>query len=175
MAAPRLIWAGEDTDVTDGPGDFSEFVKLRSDRLLHFAFWMTGHWEDAKDVVQESLAKAYLAWARIEQPDAYVHRLVVNSARSRYRARQREVLVGEPPDVAIADPDLEALAARAELAGALSRLPRRQRSVVVLRCCFDMSVADVAGLLNCSPGTVKSQLSKGLAKLGRDAELGGTT
>src|SRR5215472_3827883 len=84
---PRALTGGEDTYVTDGPGDFTEFVKLRSDRLLHFAFWMTGNWEEAKDVVQESLARAYFAWARIEQPDAYLHRLVVNSARTAYRAR----------------------------------------------------------------------------------------
>jgi RNA polymerase sigma-70 factor (sigma-E family) len=155
-----------------GPGDFKEFVQLRSDKLLHFAFWMTGNWEDAKDAVQESLAKAYLVWERVRQPDAYVHRLVINSARNSYRARRREVLVADPPEFSVADSGLEAIAARAVLVGALRRLPRRQRAVVVLRCCLDLSVADVASLLHCSTGTVKSQLSKGLAKLGQDPELG---
>ena len=155
-----------------GPGDFTEFVRLRSDRLVHFAFWMTGNWEDAKDAVQEALAKAYLVWARIEQPDAYLHRLVINAARSSYRARRREVLVADPPDAATAS-DPEAVAARMALAGALRRLPRRQRAAVVLRYCLDLPVAEVAGLLACSAGTVKSQSSKGLAKLGQDPEVGG--
>jgi RNA polymerase sigma-70 factor (sigma-E family) len=157
-----------------GPGDFKEFVRLRSDKLLHFALWMTGNWEDAQDAVQESLAKAYLAWPRIEQPDAYVHRLVVNSVRGGYRSRRREILVADPPDSAIADSGLEAITARTVLAAALRRLPRRQRAVVVLRCCLDLPVAEVAGLLHCSTGTVKSQLSKGLEKLGQDPDLAGT-
>jgi RNA polymerase sigma factor (sigma-70 family) len=59
------------------------------------------------------------------------------------------------------------------LAGALRRLPRRQRAAVVLRYCLDLSVAEVASLLACSAGTVKSQSSKGLARLGQDPELGG--
>ena len=156
-----------------GPGDFTEFVRLRSDRLVHVAFWMTGNWEDAKDAVQEALARAYLVWARIERPDAYLHRLVINAARSSYRARRREVLVADPPDAALDDSGPEAVAARMALAGALRRLPRRQRAAVVLRYCLDLPVAEVAGLLACSAGTVKSQSSKGLVKLGRDPELGG--
>lgn len=156
-----------------GPADFKEFVRLRSDKLLHFAFWMTGNWEDAKDAVQESLAKAYVVWARIEHPDAYVHRLVINSIRSSYRARRRELLVADPPDFGLADSGLEAIAARTDLVGALRRLPRRQRAVVVLRCCLDVPVTEVAAMMHCSAGTVKSQLSKGLAKLGQDPALGG--
>jgi RNA polymerase sigma factor (sigma-70 family) len=65
----------------------------------------------------------------------------------------------------------DAIAARTVLAAALRRLPRRQRAVVVLRCCLDLSVADAASLLHCSSGTVKSQWSKGLAKLGQDPAL----
>ena len=155
-----------------GPGDFKEFVQLRSDKLLHFAFWMTGNWDDAKDAVQESLARAHRAWARVEQPDAYVHRLVINSIRRNYRARRRELLVADPPDFALVDSGLQALTARTALAGALRRLPRRQRAVVVLRYCLDLPVADVANLLQCSMGTVKSQSSKALAKLSQDPELG---
>jgi len=155
-----------------GPGDFKEFVQSRSDTLVHFAFWMTGNWEDAKDAVQESLARAYLVWARIESPDAYVHRMVVNAVRSGYRARRREILVADTPDLGVTDSGLEVLTARAELVGALRKLPRGQRAVVVLRCCLDLPVTEVADLLHCSTGTVKSQLSKGLAKLSRDPELG---
>jgi RNA polymerase sigma-70 factor (sigma-E family) len=159
--------------VTEAPDDFKEFVQRRSDTLVRFAFWMTGNWEDARDAVQEALAKAYLVWARIEYPDAYVHRLVINTVRSGYRVRRREVLVADPPDFGLADSGFDALNARTFLVGALRRLPRRQRAVVVLRYCFDMPVAEVASLLHCSAGTVKSQSSKALAKLGRDPALTG--
>jgi len=96
-----------------GPGDFKESVQLRSDKLVHFACRMTGNGEDARDAVQEALAKAYLVWAQIEQPDAYVHRLVINSVRNSYRARRLEILVADPPDLGVADSGLEAIAARA--------------------------------------------------------------
>lgn len=154
--------------------DFTEFVRARSGNLLHFAFWMTGNWEDAKDAVQETLARAFVMWARIEMPDAYTHRMVINTVRRSYRSRSREILVADPPDSGIADSASEALAARILLAGALRRLPGRQRAVVVLRYCLDMSVEDVAGVMRTTPGTVKSQASKALAKLGQDLELGGS-
>jgi RNA polymerase sigma-70 factor (sigma-E family) len=153
--------------------DFTEFVRLRSDRLMHFAFWMTGNWEDAKDAVQDALAKAYVAWPRIEQPDAYLHRVVANSVRDGHRARRREVQVADPLEVVATDPAIDAITARVTLASALRRLPRKQRAVIVLRYCLDLSVADVAVLLDCSTGTVKSQSSKALAKLGRDESLSG--
>ncbi len=156
-----------------GPGDFKEFVRLRSDKMLRFAFWMTGTGRTPRTPCRNRWPRPFLVWARIEQPDAYVHRLVANSVRSRYRTRRREILVADPPDSGTGDSGMEALSARTVLAGALRRLPRRQRAVVVLRCCLDLPVAEVASLLHCSTGTVKSQLSKGLAKLGQDPELGG--
>jgi RNA polymerase sigma-70 factor (sigma-E family) len=153
------------------PGDFEEYVRLNSGKLLRFAIWMTGNWEDAQDAVQEALAKAYLVWARIEQPDAYVHRMLINLIRRSYRKRHRELLVADPPEDGAADPNLESITARTVLAAALRSLPRRQRAVVVLRYCLDLPVADVASLLHCSEGTVKSQSSKALAKLGSDPAL----
>jgi RNA polymerase sigma-70 factor (sigma-E family) len=151
--------------------DFAEFVRIRSGRLLRFAFWMTGSWPDAEDLVQDSLAKAYLRWQQIEQPDAYLHRLVVNAARSWYRRRRAEVLTAVPPELLAGAAGPEAVVARCTLVAALARLPRRQRAVVVLRYCLDLSERDVAALLGCSAGTVKSQASRALTKLRADPAL----
>jgi RNA polymerase sigma-70 factor (sigma-E family) len=151
-------------------GDFAEFVRIRSGRLLRFAFWMTGSWPDAEDLVQDSLAKAYLRWHKIEQPDAYLHRLVVNAARSWHRIRRAEILTA-PSELEAGAAGPEEVVARRTLVAALARLPRRQRAVVVLRYCMDLSERDVAALLGCSAGTVKSQAWHALAKLRADPAL----
>ena len=152
-------------------GDFAEFVRIRSGRLLRFAFWMTGSWPDAEDLVQDSLAKAYLRWHKIEQPDAYLHRLLVNAARSWHRIRRAEILTAVPSELEAGVAGPEEVVARRTLVAALARLPRRQRAVVVLRYCLDLSERDVAALLGCSAGTVKSQASHALAKLRADPAL----
>jgi RNA polymerase sigma-70 factor (sigma-E family) len=154
-----------------GTDDFQDFVKDRSGSLLRFAFWMTGNWDDAEEAVQESLARAFIAWPRIEQPEAYLHRMVINTVRSAYRVRRREILVAEPPAMGGVNAEIEALAVRHLLVAALRRLPRRQRAIVVLRYCLDLPGTDVARLLGCSTGTVKSQASKGLAKMRMDPAL----
>jgi RNA polymerase sigma factor (sigma-70 family) len=102
------------------------------------------------------------------QPRAYARRILVNLALddARGRARRRGELEGAS---AVADgpaPDLFVrLETRAELLDALARLTPRQRAVLVLRYFNDLTEAQTAEVLGCSPGTVKSSASRGLARL----------
>ena len=145
--------------------EYREFVCSRSAPLVQLAFWMTGSWHDAEDIVQDALAKAYVRWPGIENPEAYIRRVVVNHCRDKFRRRRRETLLAEPPDRPAAAAGVEAVIARRALVAALASLPARQRAVVVLRYCLDWPEADVATALGCSAGTVKSQAAKALAKL----------
>jgi len=102
------------------------------------------------------------------QPQAYARRILVNLALdgSRGRARRRSELDAAP---AIADEPawdvFAGLETRAELLDALARLTPRQRSVLVLRYFNDLTEAETAEVLGFSPGTVKSNASRGLARL----------
>jgi RNA polymerase sigma factor (sigma-70 family) len=103
----------------------------------------------------------------MEQPQAYARRILVNLALdgARRRAqRRRELEPGMPPILSAIDP-LQTLETRAELLQALGQLHERQRAVLVLRYFNDLTEAQVADVLGCSPGTVKSSASRGLARL----------
>ncbi len=155
--------------------DFDDFVAARSTGLLRTAYLLTRDHALAEDLLQTALTKAWFAWSRIEgEPEPYVRRVLVNTFASWWRRKWNgEQAWAEPPEPE-PSPDGGADAAvdrRHDLWVAMGRLPRRQRAVVVLRFVEDLSEAETARLLGISPGTVKSQTSKALAKLRIDPAL----
>jgi RNA polymerase sigma-70 factor (sigma-E family) len=153
---------------------FRDYVTTRGPSLLRAAYLLTGNRADAEDLVQAALAKTYLAWDRIEDRgalDGYVRRAMINTHISWWRRRKLdEYPTDEIPDQAIADQagqsDLQD-----SLRRAVERLPQRMRAAVVLRYYEDMTEAEVADALGVSLGTVKSTVSRAVAKLRVDAEL----
>ena len=102
----------------------------------------------------------------MDRPLAYARRILVNLALDggARRARARAELAAEPGGAEAHDPSA-AFDARNELVSALGTLPPRQRAVLVLRYFLDLPQAEVAAVLRCSLGTVKSNTSRGLARL----------
>ncbi len=134
------------------------------------SFKVLGDRGDAEDVAQEALARTHLRWARLrDRPHGWVVTVATNLAIDRLRRRSRASTSMTEP-VALVETHLSE---RIDLARALRRLPRRQREVVVLRYLADWSELDVARALGCSPGTVKSHASRGLAHLRDDLEQRG--
>ena len=147
---------------------FAAYVHERGGHHLRAAVLLTGDWHTAEDLVQASLVKLYRAWPKLRldgDPDAYLRRIMVNTHRSWWRARwRRETPTGELPETVIGDfADEHALGA--QVRQALQALPRRQRAVLVLRYFLDLPEAEVADLLGCSPGTVKTHAHRGLRAL----------
>ena len=157
--------------------DFDEFVVMRSPRLLRTAFLLTHDWAMAEDLLQASLTRAWFAWRRIDgDPEPYVRKILANTYASWWRRRwTSERPVAEVPEDGVPGTDPHALVdVRDELWRSLGRLPKRQRLVLVLRYFEDLSEAEVAEVMQCSIGTVKSQASKALTKLRLDESLGVT-
>lgn len=145
---------------------FRAFALTRRPALRRTAFLLCGDWHQADDLVQAALVKLYVAWPRIrdhELPDAYTHRILVrcflDERRRPWRRESPVDLVDD--DVAAVRPADELL----DLRAALARLPRRQRATLLLRFWLDASVAETAGALGCSEGTVKSQTARALNTL----------
>ena len=159
---------GPQAPPADGIPDFAAYAAVRWSRLVCTAYLLTGDHHEAEDLVQATLAKVYLHWPRISrlgEPDAYLHRALVNNNLSRFRKRRVvQLLTPRLPDRA-RDSATAQVEDRTSLTAALATLPARQRAVVVLRYWEDMSEQQVADVLGCTIGNVKSQASRGLRKL----------
>lgn len=148
---------------------FSAFVTAQLPTLLRFGHLLTGDPVAAEDLVQTALARMHLRWSQLRDPaaaSAYVRTTMTrqhSNLRSRLHARER-VFADVPDRVEPALP-YDDFAERDAMWSALGRLGPRQRAVLVLRYYERLSEAEIAAVLRCSTGTVKSQSSKALARL----------
>ena len=147
---------------------FEAFVAASGGRLLRLALGLTGDRGLAEDLVQETLARTFLAWRRIrerESAEGYARRVLVTTNISLWRRRRvTERVTGSVPERAGSDP-YAVIDGRDELWAALARLGRKQRAVLVLRYFEDRDDAEIADLLGCTASTVRSQAARGLATL----------
>lgn len=151
---------------------FDAFVDENVEDLVRMAYLITWDETEAEDLVQECLLRVAKHWPRVramEMPLAYARRVLVNLALDdRVRRVRRAGELGldvDPPIDIRATTALENVEVRAELVEALAQLPRQQRTVLALRYFLDLSEAQVAAVLGCSTGAVKSATSRGLARV----------
>jgi RNA polymerase sigma-70 factor (sigma-E family) len=145
------------------PTDLDAFVRSSGDRLLRAAVLLSGRHEGAEDLTQAVLERVARRWDTLENPQAYAMKTLTNLIRDGWRRGQvaRPLRLVQPPE----QDSSENQALRRLLVPQLGRLPAKQRKVVVLRYLLDMSERQTADLMNISTGSVKSQASRGLARL----------
>lgn len=152
----------------------TDFARANGRSLTRFAYLICGDRGAAEDLVQDSYVALYRRFGEVipvAAPVAYARRAIVNAhiSAGRRSVRRRTVL-GVVPDIAVHDDDLD----RGEqdaLWHAMSRLPTRQRAVLVLRYYLDLADADIAVMLGCREGTVRSLAARSFALLRADAAL----
>jgi RNA polymerase sigma-70 factor (sigma-E family) len=156
---------------------FARFVEARQRALQRMAWLLTGDWALAEDLVQSALARSWPRWERIKRrddPEVYVRRVMLNTWLSWRRRRWRgEKASGSMPETAAGGDVATEVAVRMAVRSALTSLTDRQRAVLVLRVYEDLSEEQAARMLNCPVGTVKSAMSRALAKLRQDPRLAG--
>jgi RNA polymerase sigma-70 factor (sigma-E family) len=148
---------------------FDAFVRARLPQLLRFGWMLTGTQEAGADLVQDALERTLIHWRRVDSrddPEGYVRRIMVNRNISIWRKRRREYLTAGVRESGRVDRHHDH-----EIWLAVQQLPARQRAVIVLRYYEDLSEAEIARLLECSTGTVKSQASKALTRLRKSSEI----
>jgi RNA polymerase sigma-70 factor (sigma-E family) len=149
--------------------DFETWLVAREPALQRTAHLLTGDVHTAQDLVQNTLAKLYLAWDRIrtsDNVDAYARRVLVNEHRSAWRrpVTRRERVTEVVPDRPTTGPEYDD-GSREAVWRFVCSLPPKQRTVVVLRFYEQLTEAEIADLMGISVGTVKSQSSRALASL----------
>jgi RNA polymerase sigma-70 factor (sigma-E family) len=157
--------------------EFEEFAATRVDPLLRFARALTGDRGLAEDIVQDVALRLYVRrddLPAIADLDSYARRMVVNGYLSWGRKWFRVLPSASPPVHAESDP-ADAVLDRQLMLARLRRLPRRQRTVLVLRYYQGLSDAEIAAELRCSVGTVRSHASRALAVLRIAAQLSSAT
>jgi RNA polymerase sigma-70 factor (sigma-E family) len=148
--------------------EYVEFATAAQPRLRRTAYLLCGDWHRASDLAQEALIRVYVAWPRLQRNEglhAYARKALVSAAIDHGRKRSsKELPVAEHSDHGGGDFSGH-LASRDVLLDALRELAPRQRACVVLRYFEDLPVAEVAQVLGCTEGTVKSQTSRALDSL----------
>lgn len=169
--------------------DFAQFIRAREQSLQRTAWLLTGDWGLAEDLVQTALARSWPRWDRInrrDDPEVYVRRVMVNTWSTWSRRRWRTERASPEAEVtqaaagqraagrnAVGGDVASEVVTRMALRDALTTLSSRQRAVLVLRVYDDLPEAQVAQILNCSVGTVKSTQSRALARLRAELRLDG--
>ena len=162
-------------EQAESRGRLADLYLSYSDGAVRLAYLLTGDRSVAEDLVQDAFVKLAGRFADLRDPgafEAYLRKTVVNLARMHFRRRRLERAYlhrerREPrPNATLPD-----VAAYEEMKRALLSLPHRQRAALVLRYYEDLSEAQIAEVLRCRPGTVKSLLSRGVR--GLRAHIGG--
>ena len=149
--------------------EYTEYVAARLSSLRRLAAVLCDDWQRADDLVQAALVKLYVHWGRVQaasHTDAYARTVLVrefiHERRSAWVKRVR--LSGGVAEVPAAVVDHDAVL---DVRAAVAALPARQRATLVLRFYCDLNVDQVAEVLGCSPGTVKSQTARALGSVRR--------
>ncbi len=141
---------------------FATLYRAEHDRLVRLAALLLGSTAVAEDVVQDAFAKLHARRGPVDVPEAWLRTVVVHAChneRRRWATARRHAVRVARPDTVTEDPAVD------DLVVVLRVLPARQRAVVVLRFYEDLSEAEIALVLGCRPGTVKSSLHRALARL----------
>ena len=156
----RVGDVGTTTASTEDPasGTFEVIYRMHYPAMMRLGFLLTGSNEVAEDLVHDVFLRAR-GHLPLNHPASYLRAAVVNACRSHHRRTALARRHAPQPTPLVMPREL------VEFRDVLLGLPIRQRAAVVLRYYCDLSDAQIAGLLDCRPATVRSLVQRGLANL----------
>jgi RNA polymerase sigma factor (sigma-70 family) len=149
-------------DVEPPPPTLESLFRAQRLPMVRLAHLITGSNAVAEEVVQEAFIRLQKNWHRADNPAAYLRTIVINLCKTQLRRRDRERRFDQPAQRATVQPEID------ETWATVCRLPFRQRAALALRFYEDLEEAEIARILGCRPGTVKSTIHRGLARLRKE-------
>lgn len=145
---------------------FERFYRAEYSRLVGLGYQLTGRRDAAEDLAQEAMLRAYRSWGKVssyERPDLWLRRTLLNLSTSRWRRARTATrsFARLWPASEIAEPSADAI----EVWQQVRTLPRRQAEVVALYYGCDLSVDEIATIIDCAAGTVRAHLARARATL----------
>ncbi len=160
----RLVWLARSGDREA----FSELVSLFEAKVYRAAYALTGNQEDAKDLSQETFIRAYRGIGRFRGRSSlftWLYRILLNSYKTSLRSKRR---IPEMAGSGVPAASTNSSSSDSQVASdreavdrvykAISSLPHDQKMVIVMRCLEDMTYREIARVMRCSIGTVKSRI-----------------
>lgn len=154
-----IVPADADPNHAEASVAFERFYRGNYRSVVLLAFTTTRSTEEAEGIAQEAFLQLYRRWDRVTARERWVRRATVSLSTSwvRRRVAERAVVRKEASRLGGDSYEIDATSG-ADMARLLSLLPPRQRMAVILRYVDDQSDRDIAEVLGCRPGTVKSML-----------------
>ena len=150
----------------DGESDFDAFCRAELAWARRLSFVMTGDRQSADDIAEEGFARVCGRFAGLENPRAYLRVVIVNLSRRHRRTAERQSPLSDEDCATSPEVSPEST----EILDLIDRLPSRQRAVLVLRYYEGLSEIEIASVLSCRTGTVKSLASRALRRLREELE-----
>lgn len=144
--------------VGSEPSPFDRFFRRQYPATVRLAHLLTGSNAVAEELAQDAFARLYPLFETVHEPKSYLRTMTVNVCRNWHRRHVRELDRFRRHGTS----DVESTDSIDEMIDLITRLPYRQRAVLVMRYWLDLSEADIARTLDCRPGTVKSLHSRAL-------------
>ena len=140
---------------------FDAFCGEELEWARRLAFVITGSRDAADDIAQEGFARVCRRYDALDNPRGYLRVVIVNLSRRRGRTLDRDRPLEDDDEAAAPGVSSESV----EVLDLIDRLPSRQRAVLALRYFEGLSELEIAEVLSCRPGTVKSLAARALSRL----------
>ena len=153
---------------------FAAFIKDNQIRFFRIAYSYMKNEDDALDVVQETILKAYEKQHTLrseEMLQTWFYRILINTSIDMLRRRKKLVLVDELPPEACSSGQVSRLLDSLDLDQALERMPTELKTIIILRFFEDLKLSEIARILRLPVSTVKSRLYRALSVLRADMEI----